>query len=58
MSKKLTRRDFVRASVMAASGAILAACAAPTPETVRVIETQIVEKEGKMVVQTVEVVKK
>src|SRR3990172_11167220 len=36
---------------------LLAACVQVTPETITVIETVVVEKEGKIVIETVEVVK-
>ena len=51
MSKKLVRRDFVKATILGAGGTVLAACT-PAPQTIKVVETQIVEKEGQKVVQT------
>lgn len=42
MSKKISRRDFLRATTIAAAGGALAACA---PQVEKVIETQIVEVE-------------
>jgi len=50
VSKKLSRRDFLRMSTLTAAGAALAGCAAPTPEVVK--ETVEVEVP---VEQTVEV---
>ncbi|MFZ6031592.1 MAG: ABC transporter substrate-binding protein [Chloroflexota bacterium] len=61
MSKNLTRRDFVRLAAAGTAGLALTACGqqtpAATPQTIKVIETVVVEKEGKTVVETVEVVK-
>jgi multiple sugar transport system substrate-binding protein len=55
MVKKISRREFLRLSTIAAAGGVLAACAQPTPE--KVIETVVVEKEGETVIETVEVEK-
>lgn len=52
MSKKVSRRDFLKVAVTGAGGAILAACgpsATPTPEKITVVETKIVEKAGEVV---------
>ncbi len=60
MSKKLDRRKFLKLSAAGAAGLIISSCtpaATATPQVIKVIETQIVEKEGQKVVQTVEVVK-
>ncbi len=58
MSKKISRRDAIKVAGAGLGGAILAACKpAPTPQTIKVVETQIVEKAGEKVVQTVEVIK-
>ena len=60
MSKKIERRDFLKAAAAGAGGALLASCqpaATPTPETITVIETVEVVKEGETVIETVEVVK-
>jgi ABC-type glycerol-3-phosphate transport system substrate-binding protein len=43
--RKVTRRDFLRLSVTAAGGAIVAACAPAAPEVVEVIKEVPVEKE-------------
>jgi peptide/nickel transport system substrate-binding protein len=48
---------FSLMSILVLLSLILGACAQPTPQTVTVVETKIVEKEGKTVVETVEVVK-
>ena len=45
---------FFIVSVLMALGLVLSACGTPTPETV--IQTVVVEKEGKTVIETVEVV--
>jgi len=52
MSKSFSRRKFLRASIVGAGGALLAACQTPTPQTITVVETKIVEKEGQKVVET------
>ncbi|MBN1810578.1 MAG: sugar ABC transporter substrate-binding protein [Anaerolineae bacterium] len=55
-SKKLSRRDFLRLSALAAAGAALAGCcptAEPTTVEKEVVVTQVVEKEGEKVVVTV-----
>jgi multiple sugar transport system substrate-binding protein len=55
-AKKLDRRDFLRMSVVAATGALAAACAPSTPEVVEV--TRVVEKPvevTRIVEKTVEV---
>ena len=55
MSKKFDRRKFLKASAAGTAGLIMASCtpaAPPTPQVVKVIETQIVEKEGQKVVET------
>jgi peptide/nickel transport system substrate-binding protein len=60
MSKKLERRDFLKAAAAGTGGALLASCqpaATPTPETITVIETVEVIKEGETIIETVEVVK-
>lgn len=44
-------------SVLLVLSLVLGACTAPIPETVTVIETVIVEKEGETVIETVEVVR-
>jgi len=54
MSKRITRRDFLRLSAVGATGAILAACAPATPQIVEVEKEVPVEKE---VVRTVVVEK-
>jgi ABC-type glycerol-3-phosphate transport system substrate-binding protein len=41
-NKRLTRRDFLRTVAIGSTGAFLAACVVPTPETV--VETVVVEK--------------
>lgn len=53
MGKKL----FFALSLLVALSMILTSCATPTPETVTVIETVVVEREGETVIETVEVVK-
>jgi peptide/nickel transport system substrate-binding protein len=60
MTKKINRRDFMKVAATGAAGAVLASCAqgpTPTPETIKVIETVEVVKEGQTVIETVEVVK-
>jgi peptide/nickel transport system substrate-binding protein len=60
MSKKIERRDFLKVAAGGAAGALLASCQpapAPTPETITVIETVEVVKEGETVIETVEVIK-
>lgn len=60
MTKKINRRDFMKIAATGAAGAVLASCAqgpTPTPETITVIETVEVVKEGQTVIETVEVVK-
>ena len=61
MSPKISRRDFLKFATAGAAGVILTSCTqsttAPTPETIKVIETVLVEKEGQTVVETVEVIK-
>lgn len=60
MSKKINRRKFLQASAAGVAGLVISSCApaaTPTPQTIKVVETQIVEKAGEKVVQTVEVVK-
>jgi peptide/nickel transport system substrate-binding protein len=52
MSKKMARRDFVKAAIFGASGTVLVACT-PTPQTIKVVETQIVEKAGQVVEKVV-----
>ena len=42
-------------SILMVLSLVLSACATPTPETVTVIETVVVEKEGQTVIETVEV---
>jgi len=53
--KSLSRRDFLRAAGMVAGGAVLAACTTttPTPETITVKETVVVEGEAQVVKETV-----
>ncbi len=41
--RRLSRRDFMRMSTLAAAGAVLGACAAPTPETIT--QTVVVKEE-------------
>jgi len=53
MGKKL----FYVLSLLLALSLVLTSCATPTPETVTVIETVVVEREGETVIETVEVVK-
>jgi len=53
-NRKLNRRDFLRLSAAAATGAVLAACAPATPQVIEVEKQVPVEK---VVVQTVEVEK-
>lgn len=53
-TKRLNRRDFLRLSAVAVTGAIVAACAPATPQIVKVEKEVPVEKE---VVRTVEVEK-
>jgi ABC-type transport system substrate-binding protein len=56
MLKKFT----IVLGLLAVVSLVLAACApaeAPTPETITVVETVVVEKEGETIVETVEVVK-
>jgi len=53
-NRKLSRRDFLRLSAAAATGAIVAACAPAAPQVVEVEKEVPVEK---VVVQTVEVEK-
>jgi multiple sugar transport system substrate-binding protein len=55
-AKKLNRRDFLRMSVVAATGALAAACAPPTPEVVEV--TRVVEKTVEKPVEVTRVVEK
>jgi multiple sugar transport system substrate-binding protein len=54
--KRLSRRDFLRMSALGAAGMALAGCAAPTPETVTVKETVVVEKEVEKTVEVEKVV--
>lgn len=42
--KRLSRRDFLRAGALTVAGAALAGCAAPTPQTVTVEVTRVVEQ--------------
>ena len=56
MSKKIERRDFLKAAAAGAGGALLASCqpaATPTPETITVIETVEVVKEGEVMTNKV-----
>jgi peptide/nickel transport system substrate-binding protein len=55
----MRKSAFLIFSFLMALSLILSACAraTPTPETITVIETVIVEKEGETVIETVEVVK-
>ncbi len=60
----MNRREFMKLAALSTAGAVLSACGqqatqapAATPQTIKVIETVVVEKEGKTVVETVEVVK-
>jgi peptide/nickel transport system substrate-binding protein len=46
---------FLSICIVMALSLIFSACAAPTPETITVIETVLVEQEGETIVQTVEV---
>jgi ABC-type glycerol-3-phosphate transport system substrate-binding protein len=48
-------KSYKLLSLLLVLGVLLASCATPTPQTI--IETVIVEKEGKTVVETVEVIK-
>jgi oligopeptide transport system substrate-binding protein len=48
---------FVLVSLLILASMVLGACAQPTPQVQTVVETVVVEKEGKTVVETVEVVK-
>ena len=43
MSKKLTRRDFVRLTAVGSAGVLAAACTTPTPQVVKEVVTQQVE---------------
>ena len=55
MSKKISRREFVKASIFGAGGVILAACApapAATPEVIEKVVTSVVEIQGTPVIQT------
>ena len=60
-TEKLSRRDFLRMSTLAAAGAALAGCAQPTPEVIReevevevpVEVTRIIEREGETIVEEV-----
>jgi multiple sugar transport system substrate-binding protein len=45
MEKKLTRREMLRLTGTVAAGSLLAACAAPAPQVVEKVVTQVVEKE-------------
>ena len=45
MSDRLTRRDFLRASVMTTVGIAAASCAQPTPQVIEKPVTVVVEKE-------------
>jgi peptide/nickel transport system substrate-binding protein len=56
--KRLSRRDFLRASAMAAVGIAAASCAQPTPVEKVVKETVVVEKEVEKVVKETVVVEK
>ncbi len=49
--KSLTRREFIRVVGFAIGGTLLAACATPQPQTVEVVQTQVVEKVVKETVQ-------
>jgi peptide/nickel transport system substrate-binding protein len=60
MPRNINRRKFLQMSAVGAAGLIISSCApaaTPTPEKITVVETQIVEKAGEKVVQTVEVIK-
>jgi len=63
MSQKINRRDFLKAASAGAAGLVLASCTQatqappPTPETITVIETVEVIKEGETIIETVEVIK-
>jgi hypothetical protein len=49
MSKKFTRRDFLKYAATGAGGVVLAGCGpttTPTPQTITVVETKIVEVAG------------
>lgn len=50
--KKLSRRDFIRMSALAAAGAAVASCAPQAAEPEQVEVTVVVEKEGETVVVT------
>ena len=55
MSKKIERRDFLKAAAAGAGGALLASCqpaATPTPETITVIETVEVIKDDNSKIRT------
>jgi multiple sugar transport system substrate-binding protein len=53
MESKMNRRHFLRAAALAGAGTALAACAAPAPQVVEKVVTQVVEKSvEKQVVQT------
>ena len=43
-NKKLSRRDFLRGAAIVAGGTALAACATPTPETIKETVEVAVEK--------------
>ena len=49
MTKKLNRREFLLMTATGAAGVVLASCAAPTPQTITVVETKIVEKAGEKI---------
>jgi peptide/nickel transport system substrate-binding protein len=58
VKKKLSRRDFLRASAMTAAGILAAGCAQPTAVEKVVKETVVVEKEVEKVVKETVVVQK
>ena len=57
MPSMMSRRKFLYSAAAGTAGIILSSCTTPTPETITVVETRVVEKEGQKVVETVEVVK-
>ena len=61
MPQKMSRREFLKFLLYGSAGVALSSCAEqgppPTPETITVIETVEVVKEGEKVIETVEVIK-